>query len=127
MTRRIRAILLLAVTIPTGIAWRMLPLHLPYFAWKYGGSALWTVALYCLIAAIAPRLQPLKLALVSALFALLVELSRLVQQPTLEAFRRTLGGKLLLGSHFALKDIAAYWITIAILFFLDQHMQKTSR
>jgi len=127
LTRRTSAILILAITIPTGIAWRMLPLHLPYFAWKYGGSALWTVALYALIAAITPRLRPLNLALVSALLALLVELSRLVQQPTLEAFRRTLAGKLLLGSHFALKDIAAYWITIAILFLIDQRMQKTSR
>jgi Protein of unknown function (DUF2809) len=51
-----------------------------------------------------------------------VELSRLVNQTQLEAFRRTLAGKLILGRYFSLKDIAAYWITIVVLFFIDSRM-----
>jgi len=125
MTRRAQSIAILAITIPIGILWRHLPL--PFFVWKYGGSALWTVALYCFVAAIAPRLRPASVALISLLLSALVEFSRLIQQPALEAFRRTLAGKLLLGRIFAFKDIAAYWLTIAVLFFIDRHMQKTSR
>jgi Protein of unknown function (DUF2809) len=119
-TRRTRAIFIVLVTIPTGIVWRHLPL--PFFAWKYGGSALWTVALYWAVAALAPRLHAAVVALISVLLSALVELSRLVDQPALNAFRHTLAGKLILGRFFSLKDIAAYWITIALLFCIDQFM-----
>ena len=122
MTRRAQSIAILAVTIPTGILWRHLPL--PFFAWKYGGSVLWTLALYSLLAALAPRLRPGGVALLSLLLSALVELSRLIQQPALEAFRQTLAGKLLLGRIFSLKDIAAYWITIAALYFLDRSLAQ---
>jgi hypothetical protein len=119
-SRRTLAVIIVAVTIPIGIVWRHLPL--PFFAWKYGGSALWTVALYWFVAALAPRLRPAGVALISVLLSLLVELSRLVDQPVLNAFRQTLAGKLILGRFFSLKDIAAYWVTIAALFCIDQNM-----
>ena len=119
MSRRVRSWLVVLVTIPIGIGWRHLPL--PFFAWKYGGSALWTVALYFFLAAILPRLHPIGIAMVSALLSALVEFSRLIDQPQLNAFRHTLAGKLTLGSHFSLKDIAVYWITLAILVFFDTH------
>ena len=125
MTRRAQSIAILAVTIPTGILWRHLPL--PFFAWKYGGSVLWTVVLYGFVAALAPRLRPAAVALISALLALLVELSRLVHQPTLNTFRDTLAGKLLLGRFFSLKDIAAYWIAIAALFLIDRNISFSPR
>src|ERR1700677_3078653 len=111
--RRTLSCSIVLVTIPVGIAWRHLPL--PFFAWKYGGSALWTVALYWSVAALAPRLRPAGVALISVLLSAFVELSRLVDQPLLSAFRQTLAGKLILGRHFSLKDIAAYWTTIALL------------
>ena len=44
MNRRVICCFIVLLAIPTGIVWRSLPL--PFFAWKYGGSALWTVALY---------------------------------------------------------------------------------
>ena len=119
-SRRTLATIIVLITIPAGIAWRHLPL--PFFAWKYGGSALWTVVLYWSVAALAPRLRPAGVALISVLLSALVELSRLVDQPALNAFRSTLPGKLILGRYFSLKDIAAYWITIAALFCIDQNM-----
>jgi len=124
MTRRTQSIAILAVTIPVGILWRHL--HLPFFAWKYGGSALWTVALYCFLAALAPRLRPATIALLSLLLSALVELSRLVHQPMLNAFRETIAGKLLLGRIFSLKDIAAYWLTVAVLFFIDRSLVSSN-
>jgi len=125
MTRTSRRALsssIVLVTIPTGLLWRHLPL--PFFAWKYGGSVLWTVALYWAVAALLPRLKPAAVAATSAALALLVELSRLVNQSTLEAFRETLAGKLILGRHFSLKDIAAYWIAIAVLWVLDNRLHR---
>jgi hypothetical protein len=127
MSRRTLSIALVLVTIPVGIAWRMLPLHLPFFAWKYGGSVLWTIALYWTIAALLPRLRPAAVALLSALLALLVEFSRLVNQPLLNAFRQTLAGKLILGRYFSPQDIAAYWIAIAVLLLIDGNLMKIKR
>jgi hypothetical protein len=124
MSRRVQAIATVLITIPVGIGWRMLPLHLPLFAWKYGGSVLWTVALYWTIAALLPRLRPAGVAAISAVLALLVEFSRLVNQPTLDAFRQTLAGKLILGRYFSPKDIAAYWLAIAVLFLIDCNVMK---
>ncbi|HEY0308688.1 MAG TPA: DUF2809 domain-containing protein [Acidobacteriaceae bacterium] len=122
-----QAIVTVLITIPIGIAWRMLPLHLPFFAWKYGGSVLWTVALYWTVAALLPRLRPAGVATISAILALLVELSRLVDQPTLNTFRETLAGKLILGRYFSLKDIAAYWIAIVAIVLVDCNLVKISR
>jgi hypothetical protein len=120
MNRRVICCFIVLLAIPTGIVWRSLPL--PFFAWKYGGSALWTVALYFSLAALLPRLRPAAIATMSALAALLVEFSRLAQQPALDAFRQTLAGRLLLGRYFSLKDIAAYWLVIVVLYFVDSRL-----
>jgi hypothetical protein len=121
MTRRIltSTALLLAAT-ATGLIWRMAPLHLPWFLYKYGGSMLWAVALYWVIAAILPRLTATRIALIADVVAAAVEFSRLWHTPGFDAFRVTLAGKLLLGRFFSLKNIAAYWLAIAFTAWLDQ-------
>ena len=98
--------------IPIGIAWRMAPLHLPPFLYKYGGSVLWAAMVYWLAGALLPRSRPFKLAAVAALIAVLVECTRLVHFPALDAFRMTLAGRLVLGRFFSLKDILAYGLAI---------------
>lgn len=115
MQRRLACLLLLAVTLPLGLAWRLAPLHLPRFAFKYGGSALWAIAVYWLIAFLLPRQHPRALALLAAIVAAAVECFKRVQSPALDAFRHTLAGKLLLGRYFTFGAIAAYWLAIAIV------------
>jgi hypothetical protein len=112
------AILALA-TIFAGLIWRMAPLHLPYFFWKYGGSALWAIAVYWLIAFLLPSARPVLLFAVACLFALAVELSRLIPSPALETFRLTLAGRLILGSIFSPRNILAYWLGIFLVAVLD--------
>jgi len=121
MTRRIltSTALLLAAT-AAGLIWRMAPLHLPWFLYKYGGSMLWAVALYWLLAAILPRLTATRIALIAAVAAAAVEFSRLWHTPGFDAFRITIAGKLLLGRFFSLKNIAAYWLAIALTAWLDK-------
>ena len=84
--RRLTCITLLLVTIAAGLIWRLAPLHLPWFAYKYGGSALWAIALYWLIAAVLPRHKSLQIALIAATLATALEFSRLYHLPTLDAF-----------------------------------------
>ena len=121
MGRRIlTSIALLLAATAAGLIWRMAPLHLPWFFYKYGGSMLWAVALYWLIVAILPRVAPTRIALIAAVAAAAVEFSRLWHTPGFDAFRLTLTGKLLLGRVFSLKNIAAYWLAIALTAWLER-------
>lgn len=124
--RRAMCVLLMVITIPLGIAWRMVPLGLSHFFYKYGGSALWAVALYWFIAACLPRLRIGSLASIAAAVAAALEFSRLWHVPAMDAFRVTLAGRLLLGRYFSIKNIAAYWLAIAVAALLDQLLLRRS-
>jgi hypothetical protein len=105
----------------------MLPLRLPPFWLKYGGSALWAMALYWLLAICLPRYRSTPLAGLAAAAAALLEFSRLWHLPGLDAFRVTLAGRLLLGRYFSLKNITAYWLAIALAALLDQWVVRHER
>jgi len=122
--RRLTALALMLATTLAGLLWRLAPLHLPWFLYKYGGSMLWAAALYWLLAAILPGRKPHALALLAALAAAAVEFSRLLHTPAFDAFRLTLAGKLLLGRFFSLKNIAAYWLAIALTATLDHASRR---
>ncbi len=122
MRRSLTALAIVLITIPIGIAWRTLPLNLPWFFYKYGGSFLWAVALYWFIATLLPKLHPPTLATISALAALIVEFSRLVPQTTIDAFRLTLPGQLILGRFFSIKNITAYLLAIALSALFDHRL-----
>ena len=114
MRRSLTTLLLLLLTIPIGLAVRLLPLGLPWFLYKYLGSILWAVALYWFLATLLPKLRPPALATLAIIIATLLELSRLVPIAPIDAFRLTLAGKILLGRYFSLKNIAAYILAITL-------------
>jgi Protein of unknown function (DUF2809) len=117
--RRLLCFLLLLITIPLGLAVRYLPLHLPWFLYKYLGSVLWAAALYWFLAAIFPKLRAQTVAALAIVIATLVELSRLVPIAPIDAFRQTLPGQILLGRYFSVKNIVAYILAIALAATLD--------
>jgi hypothetical protein len=122
--RRITYSLLLPITIAVGLAWRMVPMGLSPFWFKYGGSMLWAAALYWLIAACLPALRVSALAALAATIAALLEFSRLWHTPAMDAFRISLAGRLLLGRYFSLKNILAYWLAIALVALLDRSLLR---
>jgi hypothetical protein len=118
--RRALCVLLLLMTIPLGLAWRMVPLGLSPFFFKYGGSVLWAAALYWFLAACLPRLDSLAVAWIAAATAAALELSRLWHTPPMDAFRVSLAGRILLGRYFSFKNIAGYWLAIALVALMDE-------
>jgi hypothetical protein len=122
--RRVPYAVLLMITIPIGLAWRMVPLGLSPFWFKYGGSALWAMALYWLIAACLPNLSTVSLGCFAATVAAVVEFSRLWHVAAVDTFRLTLAGRLLLGRFFSLKNIVAYWLAIALAAVLDRWLVR---
>ena len=128
MPRSITSLIFLLITIPIGLAVRLLPLHLPWFLYKYLGSILWAVALYWFLATLLPKLRPIAIATIAILIATLLELSRLIPIAPIDAFRLTFAGKILLGRYFSLKNIAAYILAIALTATLDHlFIESTSK
>jgi hypothetical protein len=107
------------VIIAFGLIWRLAPLGLPPFLFKYGGSVAWGAMVYFLLAAVSPWRRLPAIAAASLFVATAVELSRLYHTPWLDAFRSTLAGALLLGKHFSLWDIVAYYTGTGVAATLD--------
>ncbi|QWG22479.1 DUF2809 domain-containing protein [Bradyrhizobium sediminis] len=100
-----------------------LGLGLPALVVKYGGSTLWGTMVFLLVAMAAPNLSRPRIALVSAVIAIGVELFRLVHFPWLDAFRLTLPGALLLGRIFSTWNMLAYGVGIGLGVMLDRSSQ----
>jgi hypothetical protein len=107
------------ITLTTGLLVRMTPLGLPPFIVKYGGSMLWALMIYWIVSAVVGRWRSMSVALISGGIAAAVEFLKLYHVPWLDAFRLTLPGILVLGRHFSLWDILAYWIAICLGAYAD--------
>lgn len=117
----VRACLCLSI-IACGLALRGFGrgLGMPGFVVKYGGSMLWGMMVFFLVAIAASTLSRRSIALVAAAIALAVELSRLVHPPWLDDFRLTTVGALLLGRVFSPWNMLAYGAGIALAVWLDR-------
>ncbi len=110
------------VVIVAGLAlrWFGFPLGLPAFVVKYGGSLLWATMVFLLVGALLPRRSRAQIAAIATAIAVLIELSRLVHAPWLDAFRLTTAGALLLGRIFSLWNMVAYVAGILAGAWLDR-------
>jgi Protein of unknown function (DUF2809) len=125
----VRVWLCLAI-IAAGLALRRFGLGagLPASIVKYGGSILWATMVFFLTSILAGtlasiaglRLPRWRIALISAVIAISVELFRLVHTPWLDTFRLTLAGALLLGRIFSPWDMVAYGAGIILGMLLDR-------
>ena len=119
LSRRGAYLLIALVTMALGLLWRFVWLGLPPFLYKCGGSVLWAAMIYWLAAAASPRTRPVRLALVAAAIATVVELFKLVHSPGIDAFRLTFAGKVLLGKFFYWSDFVAYYAAIVVACWTD--------
>lgn len=118
---RATMIALCLATITSGLLLRRfgMGLGLPFGIVKYGGSLLWGTMVYLLLAVLAVRRPATSLAILAALIALCVELSRLYHTPWLDAFRLTTPGALLFGRVFSPWNLVAYGAGIALAWGID--------
>ena len=95
-------------------------LGLPSVLVKYGGSMLWGTMVFFLVAIAAPGQSHRRMALISILLAVCVELFRLVHTPWLDDFRLTTLGALLLVRVFSPWNMLAYGVGILLGTWLDR-------
>lgn len=111
-------------TVAAGLILRFTALGMPQLIVRYGGSVLWAAMVYLLLASIQPSRESRSIAIIATAIAWLVELSRLVHTPALDAFRLTLTGALLLGRVFNPWHLLAYAATIAFCAVADQQILR---
>ncbi len=123
---------MLAVVIASGLASRRYPRFVPGMLHDYPGDALWAMAAYWGVVLLWPRISIGGAALSAAVISLAVELSQIYHAEWIDAIRRTLFGRLVLGSGFDWIDLVAYaagTILAAIMdrWFLERSGQATER
>jgi hypothetical protein len=107
------SIALILLTIAAGAAVRFARLGMPFTVVKYGGSALWAMAIYWMASTITGR-RWLAGVLLAGGLATGIEFFKLYHSPTMDAFRGTLPGVLVLGRYFSVWDLLAYWVAIGV-------------
>ena len=126
--RRLACLAIILLLIPIGLVCRFVPIGLPQFIVKYGGSALWAAVVYWLIAFILARTPPLTLGFIALAVTAAVEFIKKIQSPGLDAFRDTFAGKVMLGRYFSYTDIAVYWLAVISVAWIDRRtMMAPSR
>lgn len=108
------SVLLTGGTIAAGLALRLTHVGLPFVVVKYGGSMLWALMIYWIVSAVRPRWPIAWNMLLAGAVAFAVEFFKLYRAPSLDAFRLTLPGALLLGRVFSVWDLVIYACAIAL-------------
>lgn len=108
------SLIALLVLVPMGLGTKRY--HGPGEAWVHAsaGDVLNATFWLFLLLLIRPRLPLAKAGVVAFLYCTAVEFGQLVHTPSLDAFRRTLVGRLLLGSEFDVSDIGCYALGTAL-------------
>ncbi len=114
------ALALVVIAGGLGLRWYGFPLGLAAFVVKYGGSLLWATMVFLLVGVLLPRLSRSQIVALAATIAILIEFSRLMHAPWLDAFRLTTAGALLLGRIFSLWNFVAYAVGIAFGVWIDR-------
>ncbi|MGB9633527.1 MAG: DUF2809 domain-containing protein [Chloroflexaceae bacterium] len=87
---------------------------LPAIVASYGGDTLYATPVYLLIALVCPYWATWRIGLVAVGACYAVELSQLIQAPWLDALRRTLPGRLVLGASFLWSDLVCYTVGVLL-------------
>jgi hypothetical protein len=108
--RRSRAtsLVLALLVVALGLASRSKALPWPAFFAAYAGDTLWALLVFLLVRFLAPTRPRLHVAAVALAFSFAVEVSQLFHPPWLDALRRTLPGRLVLGAGFLWSDLVCY-------------------
>ncbi|NVJ22643.1 MULTISPECIES: DUF2809 domain-containing protein [Myxococcus] len=116
---RLLSLGLAVLVIPLGLASRRKSLPWPAFFATYAGDTLWALLVFLLLRFLAPRRSTLAVAAVALAFSFGIEFSQDLHAPWLDAARRTLPGRLVLGAGFLWSDLVCYSVGVLLGVGLD--------
>lgn len=116
---RLRFLALAGATIVAGLLLQAIRSGLPMAAADILGDALWGLMIYWLVGAALPETGRLRRMVIALLTCWAVEFSQLYHAAWLDAWRTTTLGRLVLGSGFDSRDLAAYGLGVLLGFRLE--------
>lgn len=123
---RLRIVLLIGLVVPLGLFSRA-DLALLAFVAEHAGDTLWALLVFLLTALLLPSRTTWQLALAALAFAFIIEFSQLYQAPWLDALRRSLPGRLVLGAGFLWIDLLRYTVGVILAALTDMLWLKIVR
>lgn len=102
------------LVIGVGLLWRSGLVPLPGWLVKYGGDALWALAVFLGLGWVFRQSRTGRVALAAVFCAWGVEFLQLYHAPWIDAIRATRPGRLVLGTTFNAPDLLAYPVGIAL-------------
>lgn len=107
------------ITIAVGLLVHFAGGVIPPVARDVAGDALWAIMITWIVSTIVPSVVPLTRGVIALAICWAVELSQLYHAPMIDAWRATTAGRLVLGSGFDPRDLAAYAAGVVVALFLD--------
>ncbi len=121
---RLTYALLIALTIPLGLASRRFSFLLPPWLAKNAGDVLYATMAFWLAGFLFPRLSTLRAALAAALFCFGIEVLKFSQAPWLVAARHSRAGALVFGVGFHASNLVCYVIGVAFAVALERALRR---
>lgn len=109
---KITYLVAIPITIVLGLLVRSIKTLLPDVVNLYAGDTLYAVMMYYIVAFIVVKKPRLYKAIIALIICYAIECSQLYQADWINAIRKTLPGRLVLGSGFLYSDLLAYFIGI---------------
>lgn len=117
----------LILVIGAGLLWRSGLVPLPGWLVKYGGDALWALAVFLGLGWVFRQSRTGRVALAAVFCAWSVEFLQLYHAPWIDAIRATRPGRLVLGTTFNAPDLLAYLAGIALGAWAEWRLCRSGR
>jgi hypothetical protein len=124
---RVTSLGLAVLVLALGLASRSKAVPWPPFFAAYAGDTLWALLVFLLLRFVAPARPVLHVAGAALAFSFAVEFSQLYRAPWLDAVRRTLPGRLVLGAGFLWSDLVCYSVGVLAGLGLDRALRPRAR
>ncbi len=124
---RLLQTVVLALVLGAGLLWRSRYLPLSPLPSKYGGDALWALAIFLGAGLCFRHATTLQVMLIALGFAWGIEFSQLYHAPWIDQLRSSLPGRLVLGSTFNAPDLLAYVVGIVFGAVAEQVCSRSSK
>jgi hypothetical protein len=121
---RLAYALLIALTIPLGLASRKFSYLLPPWLAKNAGDVLYATMAFWLVGLLFPRLSTLRAALAATLFCFGIEVLKFSQAPWLIAARHSRAGALVFGVGFHASNLVCYAVGVALAVAVESALKR---
>lgn len=123
---RLLYLLLLVLTICTGLASRHFSNTLPHWVQLYLGDVLWALMVFLLLGFFFPTKSSRWIAFAALIFSYTIEFGQLYHAPWIDALRAHPLGGMILGFGFLVSDLVCYTLGVGMGYLMEKMLDNDS-